>query len=87
MSRGLDQNFVDPDINGIYTKRKLSRLGKTTASQPAEPGTSESAEQEETENVPKFPAQNWGTSLKKLHFLRELKWTLTFQNQGKILLV
>ena len=37
---------------------KTSRLGKTTASQHAEPGTSESAAQEETENVPKLPAQN-----------------------------
>ena len=31
---------------------------------PAVPGTSESAGQDETKNVPKFPAQNWGT-LKK----------------------
>ena len=45
-TRSLDQNIVDPDLEMIYTKRKLHRLSTNLGNQRA----TECLDTEETEN-------------------------------------
>ena len=59
---GKDKNIVDPDPNGLYTKRKRRRSGLSGAS-----ADQSHIDDESFKNVT-YPENGWSTSLEKTIF-------------------
>lgn len=78
LNSGKDKNIVDPDPNGLYTKRKEQRDGATSKDKATDLSTSS-----DQVDVVNYPESGWGTSLAKLPFFTRAEMDKHIARSGK----
>ena len=78
VNSGKDKNIVDPDPNGLYTKRKQQRDGLSNKEPTTDPATSS-----DQVDIVNYPESGWGTSLSKLPLFTRAEMDKHITKSGK----
>ena len=79
---GKDRNIVDPDPNGLYTKRKQQRLGVSSSKDPVNTDLVASSDQASQVHV-SYPENGWGYSLSKMPMFTRAEMDKHVAKSGK----
>ena len=80
---GKDRNIVDPDPNGLYTKRKQQRHGVSSSKDPVNTDLNASSADQASQVHVSYPENGWGCSLLKMPMFTRAENTSL--NPGKTL--
>ena len=85
ISSGKDKNIVDPDPNGIYTKRKQQRGGVSSSEDlvNTNPVATTSSDQGSQMHAVNYPESGWGNSLAKLPMFTRAEMDKHIAKSGK----
>ena len=79
---GKDRNIVDPDPNGLYTKRKQQRHGVSSSKDPVNTDLVASSDQASQVHV-SYPENGWGYSLSKMPLFTRAEMDKHVAKSGK----
>ena len=81
---GKDRNIIDPDPNGLYTKRKQQRHGVSSSTDPLNTDLVAGSDQASQVHV-SYPENGWGCSLPKMPMFTRAKMDKHIVKSGKTL--